>query len=229
MKTFNTSSLVTLFGLVILLIWLTTINYQERERLSEMINKQNDMIISLESELNHVKDDLNIHRINVNEVVQELNETRDWQITQANERISHLENEIIDISSKRIILTNEEIERFYKLVMAEAGGEGIVEQRWVASVVINRILADDFPDNLTSVMRQNGQFSVMTDGGYGKYEATESVKEAVKDALLHDYAKGSLYFLNVDLAREQGYGHNADSMLNELEYVDEIGKITFLK
>jgi spore germination cell wall hydrolase CwlJ-like protein len=229
MNIINKQTFLTLGLLSILSIALIAINNQERRELQSLVFQQQEYINSLENELSSLKDDLNIHRINVNEVVQELNDTRDWQITQVNERISHLENEIIDISNKRIILTNEEMERFYKLVMAEAGGEGIVEQRWVASVVINRILADDFPDSLTSVMRQNGQFSVMKDGSYGKYDVTESVKEAVKDALLHDYAKGSLYFLNVDLAREQGYGHNADSMLNELEYVDEIGKITFLK
>ena len=229
MKIINKQTFLTLGLLSILSIALIAINNQARRELQLLVFEQQESINSLENELISLKDNFNLYRISTNEVVQELNETRDWQITQTNERISHLENEIIDISSKRIILTNEEMERFYKLVMAEAGGEGIVEQRWVASVVINRILADDFPDSLTSVIQQNGQFSVMADGGYGKYEVTESVKTAVKDALLHDYAKGSLYFLNVDLAREQGYGHNADSMLNELEYVDEIGKITFLK
>jgi spore germination cell wall hydrolase CwlJ-like protein len=229
MKIINNKTFLTLAILTILSILLILMNFRERKELEMIVYQQQKIINHLTEESDSMKKNIKTYQSMIEESLAISNDTRDWQITQVNERISHLENEIIDISSKRIILTNEEMERFYKLVMAEAGGEGIVEQRWVASVVINRILADDFPDNLTSVMRQNGQFSVMTDGGYGKYDVTESVKEAVKDALLHDYAKGSLYFLNVDLAKEQGYGHNADSMLNELEYVDEIGKITFLK
>lgn len=229
MKIINNQTFLTIGTLTILSILLVLMNFREQRELETIIYQQQKIIDNLVKDSDSMRRNMVTYKSMIEESLAISNDARDWQITQVNERIEHLENEIVDISSKRIILTNEEMERFYKLVMAEAGGEGIVEQRWVASVVINRILADDFPDNLTSVIRQNGQFSVMTDGGYGKYGVTESVKTAVKDALLHDYAKGSLYFLNVELARSQGYGNNADDMLDNLEYVDKIGKITFLK
>jgi spore germination cell wall hydrolase CwlJ-like protein len=190
------------------------------------IAHNNERINLLEADITKLNNELKLAKADAEYKINLLSETQDWQITETNNRI---DSAVLELSNHRILLSNEELERFYKLVMAEAGGENIETQRAVASVVINRILTEQFPDSLKAVMNQRGQFSVMTDGGYGKHEVTDSVRTAVRDALLRDYSDGALYFLNVELAINQGYEGNANSMLNNLEYVDKIGNVTFLK
>lgn len=49
-----------------------------------------------------------------------------------------------------------------KLVEAEAGDQDYKVKLFVASVVMNRIVADDFPSNINDVIFHKGQFEVVT-------------------------------------------------------------------
>lgn len=49
-----------------------------------------------------------------------------------------------------------------KLVEAEAGDQDYKVKLFVASVVMNRIVADEFPSNINDVIFQKGQFEVVT-------------------------------------------------------------------
>lgn len=57
-----------------------------------------------------------------------------------------------------IQLTPEEIELLACVVWAEARGESPEGQQAVAEIVLNRIMSDDFPDNLYDVIYGEGQF-----------------------------------------------------------------------
>lgn len=58
-----------------------------------------------------------------------------------------------------ITLTLEEIDLLARIVWAEARGECEEGQEAVVEVIFNRMVSNEFPDNLTLVLSQNGQFS----------------------------------------------------------------------
>lgn len=92
-------------------------------------------------------------------------------------------------------LTQEELEIFYILVLAEDGIESEEAQVAVAATVINRVLSEsnDFPNDFYGVINQSGAFSSVRNGKIyimtnDPYEATidmvsESTKKAVQRAL----------------------------------------------
>ena len=53
----------------------------------------------------------------------------------------------------------EEYELLLKVVEAEAGNQGIYGKQLVADVILNRVDDTDFPDNITDVVYQDGQFA----------------------------------------------------------------------
>lgn len=130
---------------------------------------------------------------------------------------------------QRVILTEEELKDFGELVMAESGGESFEAQKAVASTIINRMLSPTFPNTFHEVMHQKNAFSVTFDGSLGRYETSQSVKDAITLSLLKDYSDGSLYFLNRQLAIDQGYENNVNHMMKSFNFVMEIDEITFLK
>jgi len=153
----------------------------------------------------------------------------DKQLNINTEKINDVKNILEEKLEQRIILSEEEIEEFGKLVMAESGGESFEAQKAVASTIINRIIHQKFPDTFNEVMYQKNAFSVTFDGSLGRYETSQSVKDAVTLSLFKDYSNGSQYFLNEQLAIDQGYEDNVNQMINSLDVTIKIGEITFLK
>lgn len=72
---------------------------------------------------------------------------------------------------------------FYKVVEAEATGDGYDSKLAVANVICNRANNPAFPNTVKEVMLAKGQFSVISDGRYNKVKITESTRDAV-DACL---------------------------------------------
>lgn len=62
-----------------------------------------------------------------------------------------------------ITLNDEEIDLLARIVWLEARGESFEGQQAVAEVVFNRILSEDFPDTLTEVIYEKGQFTTVWD------------------------------------------------------------------
>lgn len=56
-------------------------------------------------------------------------------------------------------LTEEEKDILLKITFAEAGNQSMEGQRAVIEVILNRILSEDFPNNLVDVLSQDGQFA----------------------------------------------------------------------
>lgn len=84
-----------------------------------------------------------------------------------------------------------------RLVEAEANGESYAGKVAVAYVVLNRVDSDGFPDSITEVINQAGQFTPVSNGSINKPASADS-KRAVKEALVSDRSKGagSLFFYN---------------------------------
>jgi len=82
----------------------------------------------------------------------------------------------------RISLDTDQLDLLERCVMAEGGNESYECQKAIACVVINRVLSEDFPDTVTSVIAQEGQFSTWP-GSIGRAVASDEVKQAVREAL----------------------------------------------
>lgn len=94
----------------------------------------------------------------------------------------------------RIDLSQEELELLEKCVMAEGGGESYECQVAIACVVVNRVLSDTFPDTLTEVVTQQGQFSCWPTQ-IASVTASNSVRQAVREALAQAvFPENVLYF-----------------------------------
>ena len=68
-------------------------------------------------------------------------------------------------------------------VEAEAGDQGLYGKKLVADVVLNRVDSPDFPDNITDVIMQPNQFSVVPDGRIWTVEPSEETFEAIREEL----------------------------------------------
>jgi N-acetylmuramoyl-L-alanine amidase len=105
---------------------------------------------------------------------------------------------------KRIIIpetiSNKELDLLARLVHAEAKGEPFAGKVAVASVVLNRVDHNQFPNSIEKVIKQDGQFQPV-DNGAIKEPAGKLDKKAVKTALaLEDQGDGSLFFYNPEIA-----------------------------
>lgn len=97
-------------------------------------------------------------------------------------------------------ISNNELDLLARLVHAEAKGEPFSGKVAVASVVLNRVEHNQFPNSIEKVIKQEGQFQPV-DNGAIKEPAGQMDKKAVKLALaLEDQNDGSLFFYNPDIA-----------------------------
>jgi N-acetylmuramoyl-L-alanine amidase len=87
-----------------------------------------------------------------------------------------------------------------RLVRAEAQGESYEGKVAVASVVLNRVESNQFPDTITDVIYQSGQFSPVSNGSLNK-AADEASKQAAQAAVSNGSNVGNaLYFYNPAIA-----------------------------
>jgi N-acetylmuramoyl-L-alanine amidase len=82
-----------------------------------------------------------------------------------------------------------------RLIHAEAQGEPYSGKVAVGVVVMNRVKSDQFPNTISAVINQPGQFSPVGDGSINNTPSADS-KRAVTEALATTGGKGSLYFFN---------------------------------
>jgi len=98
-------------------------------------------------------------------------------------------------------LSDDDMNLFYHIVEAEAGGEDIKGRILVANVILNRIKSSKFPNSLKSVIYAGKQFSPVSDGRLWRVKVSSGTKQAVKKALDgEDYSQGALYFMERSLA-----------------------------
>lgn len=89
-----------------------------------------------------------------------------------------------------------EIDLLSRLVTAEALGEPFEGKVAVAAVVLNRIESSQFPDSISGIVYQAGQFSPVSNGSINKPYSEES-KRAVLEAINgRDPSQGALFFYN---------------------------------
>ncbi|MBR0148842.1 MAG: cell wall hydrolase [Lachnospiraceae bacterium] len=82
-----------------------------------------------------------------------------------------------------------------KIVHAEAHTQGVAGMQLVANVVLNRVKNYRFPNSVTAVIAQPGQFSPVASGRFAASMPSPAAMAAVDKALSgEDNSKGALYF-----------------------------------
>ncbi|WP_254871063.1 cell wall hydrolase [Bacillus sp. Marseille-Q1617] len=124
------------------------------------------------------------------------------QLMEANGLKSHEIHPGQSISLPETDISEEEKELLAKLVHAEAEGEPYSGKVAVATVVLNRVDSNEFPDSIKEVVYQVAQghyaFSPVQNGEINNTASDES-RNAVNEALaFRGQGQGSLFFYNPD-------------------------------
>ena len=110
--------------------------------------------------------------------------------------MSSATDHIVNYHGTRFAITDDEYQVLLRIVEAEAPEEDIVGRMLVANVILNRVHAKQFPNTITEVVFEKGQFSPISDGMYFKRTPSELTKEAVDRVLAgEDKSQGALYFV----------------------------------
>lgn len=93
--------------------------------------------------------------------------------------------------------SDNELDIFFRVVQAEIGDEYTFEQKCnVASVIINRIKSDTFPNDMFGVLSRK-QFQTVASGIYKKVDVSDSTILACEYShMIEDTTGGALYYLN---------------------------------
>lgn len=98
-------------------------------------------------------------------------------------------------------ISNNDIAMLERIVEAEATGGNVESKKNVASVILNRLISDQFPNTIEGVIFQRDgnvvQFAPTIDGRYYSVTVTQGTKKAVQEVLKNgDTTNGALYFCN---------------------------------
>lgn len=107
----------------------------------------------------------------------------------------YLTDQNISISESNrwgIELTDEEVDLLAKILWVEARGESDLGVSAVCEVILNRMVASQFPDSLKEVLSQKSQFSSW--GLRGKAQPTERELK-----IIHDVLRGNSDILSMDV------------------------------
>lgn len=112
------------------------------------------------------------------------------QTEQVEQKITDEEDLKVNFQSYEMTPDDIALEEYYDslellalCVEAEAGNQGLVGKKYVVDVILNRVDSPDFPDNITDVIMQQNQFSVVLDGRIWEVEPTEETFQAVREEL----------------------------------------------
>lgn len=142
-----------------------SINRKRRRRLS---NKTRWMLISLLigcilgalAGVGHIRSVKNWEKVESEWVQEQIEADR------AYERIRWEQLEVTELTEEDLAEENywDELELLAQVVEAEAGNQDMTGKRLVVDVVLNRVDSPLFPDTITEVLEQPGQFTTMWNG-----------------------------------------------------------------
>lgn len=142
-----------------------SINRKRRRRLS---NKTRWMLISLLigcilgalAGVGHIRSVKNWEKVESEWVQEQIEADR------AYERIRWEQLEVTELTEEDLAEENywDELELLAAVVEAEAGNQDMIGKRLVVDVVLNRVDSPLFPDTITEVLEQPGQFTTMWNG-----------------------------------------------------------------
>ena len=96
-------------------------------------------------------------------------------------------------------VSGSELDLLAAIIQCEAGGESHEGKVAVGAVVLNRVRSGQFPDNITDVVYQSGQFSPVASGILSNVlaqGARSDCYEAARDALAGENPVGDCLYFN---------------------------------
>jgi spore germination cell wall hydrolase CwlJ-like protein len=130
------------------------------------------------------------------------------QTEQVEQKITDEEDLKVNFQSYEMTPDDIALEEYYDslellacCVEAEAGNQGLVGKKYVVDVVLNRVDDADYPDNITDVIMQRNQFSVVLDGRIWEVEPTEETFQAVREELENRTDYEVLFFTSVGFSQ----------------------------
>ena len=125
-----------------------------------------------------------------------------------------------------ISYSEEDYQVLQRIVQAEAGVCDTKGKILVANVIINRVKSGKFPNNITDVVYQRGQFSPVMNGTINSCRITQETIDCVNRALEgEDYSEGALFFMN----RRASASSNVSWFDGKLRFVMQHGSHEFFK
>lgn len=94
-------------------------------------------------------------------------------------------------------ITPDEIDLIALLTMAEAEGESELGKRLVIDTILNRMDSFDFPDTVTEVICEPGQFSPIWNGRIEECYVMDDIVELVKEELLERTDYDCVFFRTI--------------------------------
>lgn len=104
-------------------------------------------------------------------------------------------------------VTDKARDILYRITEAEATGGNVEQKKNVASCVLARVKAPQWPDTIEGVVFQNQQFTPVWDGRYYTVTITESTKEAVDWVLKNGETHDCLWFCSDGSYRKENSYH----------------------
>ena len=109
--------------------------------------------------------------------------------------INEITKEDVPEETENSSITLDEYLALSKVVEAEAATEDFKGKTLIANVIFNRVSDVEFPNDITSVIYDPGQFEPVRNGYIDYCEPSHEAKEAVIAAAEgNDYSLGALYF-----------------------------------
>lgn len=86
-----------------------------------------------------------------------------------------------EVKDTSIQLDYEDAQALMKIAYAEGGNQGVEGQLLIMEVCYNRMLSDDYPNTITEVITQKGQFESYRNGQYAAAEPTAETHLALAE------------------------------------------------
>lgn len=103
--------------------------------------------------------------------------------------------EFAEIEDEEIIeTTSDDLYLLALVCMAESEDQSELGQRLVIDTILNRVDSEDFPNDISSVIYQPGQFTSMHNGRADRVEPTDRIHELVAEELTNRTNTEVLYF-----------------------------------
>lgn len=102
---------------------------------------------------------------------------------------------VIEVETlERSYISDEDLTLLTLLTMAEAEGESEEGKRLVIDTVLNRVDSEHFPDTISEVIYQKGQFTSMHNGRVDRVDITEEVVRLVEEEVNNRTNYGVVFF-----------------------------------
>ena len=123
------------------------------------------------------------------------------------------ENDDVEVCDDYV---GEDLELLAALIHAEAGNQDMVGKRLVADVVLNRVASPKFPNTISEVVYEPGQFSPVTNGSLSSAlngGTTADDREAARLALVEGRIDTQILYFN-----SRGYGYGTPAYQHQSHY-----------